>query len=129
MVYFHHSDYGITQNLVFCSDNLVYPVQLCYNKLVVLFKKGARLVCGNYRELSIGDTLGKLYATILCNRLKLWIDVDPCQAGATEERSCTEQILALRLLIDHVRKGKKKLFILFVDFSKAYGRVPRKNIV
>ena len=35
----------ITQilNLVFCNEQLAYPVLWCYNKLVVLFKKGARL--------------------------------------------------------------------------------------
>ena len=62
----------ITQllNLVFFDNNLTYPVKWCYNKLVVLFKKGMRLVCGNYRGLSIGDTFGKLYGSILGNRLK-----------------------------------------------------------
>ena len=99
---------------------------LCYNKLVVLFKKGARLLCGNYRGLSIGDTLGKLYGKILGNRLKLWMNVDPCQAGGTEKRSCTEHIVALRLLFDYAKKEKKKLFVIFVDFSKAYDKVPRK---
>ena len=53
----------ITQllNLIFMDNDLTYPIRWCYNKLVVLFKKGARLLCGNYRGLSIGDTLGKLY--------------------------------------------------------------------
>ena len=98
----------------------------CYNKLVVLFKKGARLLCGNYRGLSIGDTLGKLYGKILGNRLKLWMHVDSCQAGGQEKRGCTEHIIALRLLFDYAKKEKKKLFVIFVDFSKAYDKVPRK---
>ena len=34
----------------------------------------------------------------------------------------------LRLIIDYAKSEKKKLFILFVDFSKAYDRVPRKTL-
>ena len=54
------------------------------------------------------------------------MDIDMSQAGAQEKRSRTEHILALRLLIDYAKKEKKKLFIVFVDFSKAYDKVPRK---
>ena len=56
------------------------------------------------------------------------MNVDASQAGAQKERSCTEQILALRLLVDYAKNQRKKLFILFVDFSKAYDRVPRKTL-
>ena len=115
-------------NLVFFDNNLSYPIKWCYNKLVVLFKKGVRLFCGNYRGLSIGDSFGKLYCTVLCNRLKRWMYVDKSQAGAQEERSCTEHILALRLLIDYAKSQKCKLYIVFVDFSKAYDNVPRKTL-
>lgn len=117
-------------NLIFMDNQYTYPVKWCYSKLVVLFKKGARLMCGNYRGLSIGDTLGKLYGKILCNRLKSWIKpwIDKCQAGAQENRSCTEHILALRLLIDYAKKKIIKLFIVFVDFSKAYDKVPRNTL-
>ena len=120
----------ITQllNLVFCNEQLVYPVIWCYNKLVVLFKKGIRLCCGNWRGLSIGDTLGKLYAKILSSRLSLWMYIDKCQAGGQDKRGCVEHIAALRLIIDYAKSEKKKLFILFIDFSKAYDRVPRKTL-
>ena len=115
-------------NIVFCSNNLTYPLKWCYNKLIVLFKKGARLICGNYRGISIGETMGKLYAKILGNRLKRWMKVDNCQAGAQEKRGCLEHMLGLRLIIDYAKKEKVKLFILFIDFSKAYDKVPRKTL-
>ena len=36
----------ITQilNIVFCNENWMFPTKWCYNKHIVLFKKGARLV-------------------------------------------------------------------------------------
>ena len=47
------------------------------------------------------------------------------QAGAQKGRGCIEQIVTLRLLCDYAKKKKCKLFITFVDFSKAYDVVPR----
>ena len=72
--------------------------------------------------------MGKLYEKILCKQLKLWIDIDKCQAGSQEKRDCLEHILALRMLVDYVKQSKQNIFILFVDFSKAYDRVPRKML-
>ena len=112
----------ITQllNMVFCNEQLTHPIIWCYNKLVVLFKKGLRLCCGNYRGLSIGDTLSKLYAKIMSNRLRFWMVIDKCQAEGQEERGFVEHIAALRSIFDYAKCQKNKLFVLFVYFSKAY---------
>ena len=114
-------------NTLFLSLN--YLLHWGYSKLVVLFKSGDRMVCGNYRGISIMDTLSKIYDILLLNRLKLWFSVDKCQAGAQRKRGCIEQILSLRLLIDLVIFKKKKLYVMFVDFSKAYDRVPRGKMI
>ena len=119
----------IILNLIFFDNHLTYPTKWCLNKLIVLFKKGIRFDCGNYRGISIGDTFGKLYGKLLCNRLKMWMHVDKCQAGAQESRDCIEHVLALRLIIDYAKQEKQKLFIVFVDFNKAYDRVPRKTML
>jgi len=103
----------------------LYPDTWCLSKFVILFKKGCKILCENYRGICITDTLGKLYDTVLFNRLKLWITIDKCQAGSQEGRGCSEQMLSLRLLIDYAKCKKKKLFICFIDFSKAYDRISR----
>ena len=54
--------------------------------------------------------------------------IDKCQAGGLEKRGCVEHIAALRLIFDYAKCQKVKLFVLFVDFSKAYDRVPRKTL-
>ena len=89
-----------------------YPQAWCFSKFIVLFKKGCRYMCGNYRGITITDTLAKLYDKVIYNRLKLWISIDKCQAGSLEGRGCTEQILALRLLIDYAKSENKKLYLL-----------------
>ena len=105
-----------------------YPMSWCYSKLIILFKKGLRYLCGNYRGITITDSLAKLYDKILYNRLKLWFTIDKCQAGGQEKRGCPEQIMSLRLLVDYAKGKKTKLFICFIDFSKAYDRISRPKL-
>ena len=75
------------------------------------------------------DTLAKVYDKLLLNRLSLWSAIDKCQAGAQKGRGCIEQIMTLRLLIDLAKCKKRKLYVLFIDFSKAYDRVPRNKLI
>ena len=58
-----------------------------------------------------------------------WYKPEYEQAGAQKGRDCTEQILTLRLLCDYVKKEKKQLFLLFIDFEKAYDRIPRHKLL
>ena len=114
-------------NVIF--QNLSYPAQWTYSKLITLFKSGNRMDCGNYRGISIMDTLAKVYDKLLLNRLTLWSDIDKSQAGAQKNRGCIEQIMTLRLLMDFAKFKKKKLYLLFIDFSKAYDKVPRNKLL
>ena len=112
--------------LVFYS---AYPVRWSFAKLNMVFKKGNRMLCRNYRGISIIESLAKVYDYILYNRLSRWFTPDREQAGAQPKRSCMEHILTLRLLINFSIVKKLKLFILFVDYSQAYDRVPRNKML
>ena len=75
------------------------------------------------------DCFGKLYDAVLSNRLIHWFKPDREQAGAQHGRGCLEHIVTLRLLMDYVLLKRVKLYIIFVDFSKAYDRVPRDRLM
>ena len=109
-------------NIVFYSS---YPVAWAFNKLRMVFKKGDRESCDNYRGISVLTAFAKIYDYILYNRLIRWFI--PCreQAGALPSRSCIEHIMSLRFLLTYAKLKKLKLFVLFVDFSKAYDRINR----
>ena len=106
-----------------------YPHSWCTAKLVTLFKKGAKSACDNYRGLSLMDSFAKLYDAVLHRRLTQWWKPDVEQAGSQRGRGCTEHLVALRLLIDFARNKRRKLYLIFVDFSKAYDRVPRNLLL
>ena len=111
-------------NIIFTSAS--YPVSWSKAKLFMLFKRGNRKDPNNYRGISVINSVAKLFDMILCNRLELWFKPYREQAGAQRGRGCIEHIVSLRLLSDYAKKKKTKLFITFVDFSKAYDLVPRQ---
>ena len=91
----------------------------------MLFKKGAVMCCGNYLGITIMNILSKCYDYLIHNRLMMWFKPSREQAGAQPKRGCPEHFVALRLIIDTFMKLKLPLYIAFIDFSKAYDRVPR----
>ena len=105
--------------------NASYPLSWSKAKLFMLFKKGSRQDPNNYRGISVINSVAKIFDMVLCKRLELWFKPFREQAGAQKGRGCVEHIVTLRLLTDFAKKKRTKLFITFVDFSKAYDVVPR----
>ena len=58
-----------------------------------------------------------------------WFNIDKDQAGAQRCRGCMEQIFCLRLLVDYCMFKKNKLHVVFVEFQKAYDKIPRKSLI
>ena len=110
-------------NTIFHSR--IYPSKWAIARFFTIFKRGSRKLVGNYRGISVINSIAKLYDMVLCARLQLWFSPLREQAGCQTGRGCTEHIITLRLLTDLARRKKLKLFITFVDFSQAYDKVPR----
>ena len=46
---------------------------MCKNAVIVhIHRKGSRMVCTNYRELSVMSIVGKVFARVLNVRVKVW---------------------------------------------------------
>ena len=106
-----------------------FPADWIFSKLVSIYKKGPRLDCGNYRGICMIDAILKVYDKILAKRLNNWWKSDYEQIGNKPGVACTDHILSLHILISMSKTSKKKLYILFVDFSKAYDRVSRSKLM
>jgi hypothetical protein len=107
----------------------VYPASWTQAKVFSIFKKGNRLSPENYRGISILNALAKLYDLVLAKRFILWYTPREEQAGAQKGKGCEQQILVLRLLIDIARKCARTLYLTFVDYQKAYDKVPRLTLL
>ncbi len=106
----------------------VYPSEWVRVKAFAIFKKGDKANPSNYRCISVLNSIAKLYDMVLSERLKHRLRPFREQAGAQRSRDCTKHIVTLRLSTSMARQRKSKLFVTFVDFSKAYDLVPRHKL-
>jgi hypothetical protein len=113
-------------NIIFNGE---YPLSWTLMKIFTIYKKGSTLDPNNYRGISVISCIAKVYDMILSKRFSLWYRPKQEQAGAQPGRGCEEQILTVRLIIDIARKTKRKLYIAFIDYQKAYDKVNRWKLV
>ena len=95
--------------------------------LVPVFKKNDRLICDNYRCISLLSVPGKVLANSLLERLKQ--SVEPllleAQCGFRSGRGTIDQIWLVRQLIEKSIEHDCAVHICFVDLEKAFDSVPR----
>ena len=98
--------------------------------LTVLPKKGDLTYCDNHRGIMLLSTPGKVLSKIILERLKLAIDekLRKNQAGFRPGRSCSDQIVTLRIIIEQCLEMRKPCIINFVDYQKAFDSLDRKTL-
>ena len=77
--------------------------------IVPIYKKGSRAECGNYRGIRLLSVVGKIYARVVCDRLRLITDavlMDE-QGGFRVRRGCVDQIFAVRQVTEKVIEKDK----------------------
>ena len=94
--------------------------------------KGDQLVCKNHRGITLLSIPGKLFTRILLSRALPAIRSRrrPQQAGFMPNRSTTDQISALRLMIEKVREFRKdrQLYIAFIDLRAAFDTIDHGSL-
>ena len=108
----------------------IYPTSWTINFFKPIFKKGDKYDTDNYRGLAVGSAFAKLFSQILLRRLTAFINgkglLSPNQGGFQKNMCTSDLIFLLQTIIEKVvKKGKKKLFVAFIDFQKAYDTVDR----
>ena len=83
----------------------------------------------NHRKITVMPCIGRLFESILINRLSLKNEVcndnDPYQVGFKSNSRTTDNIFILLAIIDKQRCLSKPLYTCFVDFTKAFDYIDR----
>ena len=95
--------------------------------LIKLPKKGDLRECKNWRGIMLLSTAGKVLNRIILERLKVVVDkrLRDEQAGFRKERSCTDHIATLRIILEQSLEWNSPVYTTFVDFEKAFDSVDR----
>jgi sorting nexin-29 len=86
----------------------------------------------NYRAVAVSSVIGKLFSTILLERLlefrSKFCPDPPNQLGFTKKAQTYDHILTMKTISSKYGKLKKPVFAIFVDFKKAFDSVCRQAL-
>lgn len=96
--------------------------------IVPIFKSGEKCNPSNYRGITIGSCIGKLFLKIINNRLDNFLTMHniicPEQICFSKGSRTSDHMFVLKTLIDkYTQQGSKHLYTCFVDFRKAFDTV------
>ncbi len=93
-----------------------------------LHKGGDALQFENYKGITMGPVLAKVFAMILEAQLSNWAKERGLRArghvGFRKDFRTTDNLYILQMLIEHSTHKCKKVYCCFVDFRKAFDTVP-----
>ena len=138
--------HGISAELLKCSEkDAVKQFHLLINAIwkeqcvpedwkksliVKVPKKGDLTQCDNYRGISLLSVPSKILCRVLIDRLKSGVNemISQEQAGFRSGRGTSEQIFALRNILEQFHEWQAPVYINFVDFSKAFDCIIRERL-
>ncbi len=122
---------------------LQQPLLIAYNKIMregyceslsigiihALYKGGDCSQFDNYRGITVGLVLNKVFVMILESRISQWAETNDLRTkghvGFRKDFRTTDNLFILRTLTEQARFQKKKLYTCFVDFKKTFDTIPR----
>ena len=118
-------------NIIF--DSGIVPHDWSAGNIIPIYKqKGDPTDPENYRPITLLSCLGKLFTSIINNRLHLFIEkydkISQNQAGFRKGFSTVGHIFALNMLINLIQNRRKKLFCAFIDLKRAFDTVWRDGL-
>ena len=107
----------------------VFPFSWTKSIIVPVYKKGNANNPDNYRGISLISVFCKVFTCIINERLQNWANdhelICEEQAGSRRGYSTTENIFILHDVIEQYLSRKRKLFVAFIDFQKAFDTFSR----
>ena len=90
--------------------------------------KGDRQACNNFRGITLISVPGKVFAHLVLIRTHLLKHQRPEQSGFTPGKSTTDNILALRVLVERRREFRQRVLAAYIDLKKAFDSVDRETL-
>ena len=106
------------------------PAEWKEGYLTKILKKGERSRCDNFRGITLLSVPGKVLNRIILERMKGEVDktLREEEAGFRQDRSCTDQIATLRIIVEQSIEWNSSLYVNFVDYEKAFDSLDRETL-
>ena len=116
-------------------DEEAVPSKWNESRVLLLHKGGnmSKQLLQNYRPISLGNTVGKIFSYVLNERVKVisdrYVMIGEEQNGFRKDRRGEDNLYIIRELIDKNQKEKGTLYLAFLDIEKAYDKVNRHTLI
>ena len=104
------------------------PVEEKKNYSILLYKSGDRKEVGNYRPLTIGTVLARLYSKVWDRKLRMVIKLSARQKAFVPLDGCYQNVKLVQHAIKTHRKNKAEFNLVFLDLAKAFDTVSHESI-
>jgi len=98
-------------------------------RTILLFKAGDPTEVGNWRPITIGNLLVRVFARVWDTRLRKKIILDERQKAFVPADGCFANVKTLQAAMKSSRKRGKELNVVFLDLAKAFDTVLHASIV
>lgn len=109
-----------------------FPQSWSMGYIVPIHKKGDKNVPNNYRGVTLLSNFGKLFTSVLTNRVETWFEennlLSDAQFGFRKGSSTVDAIFVLNNLIQHYINTITRLPCAFIDLKKAFDSVERNAL-
>lgn len=106
-----------------------FPAAWALGAITSIHKKGDVTDPNNYRGITVGHVLAKLYAIVINSRLASWLEARGLrakgQAGFRQGHRTVDNCFIVRAMAERARARGVKLYCCAVDFEKAFDSVDR----
>ncbi|XP_072758320.1 uncharacterized protein [Anoplolepis gracilipes] len=115
-----------------CQRLEAVPASWKTSNTVLVYKKGNREMLENWRPLALGDTVPKLYAALVADRLTDWAvsnnKLSRAQKGFLRDEGCYEHNFVLQEILTDARRTRRQAVVAWLDLSNAFGSIPHATI-
>jgi hypothetical protein len=118
----------IAKILNICWYSAYFPTIWKENRTTLIPKanKPSSLV-ENWRPITIGPILGRIFSSILDDKIRRGVVLSPRQKGFTSEDGCKTNIDLLSAALDYSKRSNGGIFTI-VDISKAFDTIPHSAL-
>jgi hypothetical protein len=104
------------------------PQQWKESIIVLIYKKGDKTDCNNYRGISLLSTAYKILSNILLARLTPYVSeiIGDHQCGFHHNRSTMDQIFYIQQILEKKWEYNGMVNRLFIDFKKVHDSIKRE---
>ena len=94
-----------------------------------IHEKGSTNLADNYRGISLGSVFSKIFTSILNKRLTSFTNINTIvteeQSVFRRDYSTVDNGFALKSVVHKYLNRNKKVYVVFIDFRKAFNTVNR----